>query len=181
MTLLGPTEMALAGSIFVLAAFWGAFVLPSWPSMVFALLLAFMLSILLAIDSRHMVLPNPLNFLLAVSGLLASWLLQDGEILERLLAVALGFSVLALVSSAYRRIRNRDGLGLGDAKLLGALGAWVGLGGLASVLFIGALAGLGFALCRAMVMGTPSLRRKLPFGPFLAISGWMVWLYGPLI
>jgi leader peptidase (prepilin peptidase)/N-methyltransferase len=113
--------------------------------------------------------------------LLASWLLQDGEILERLLAVALGFSVLALVSSAYRRIRNRDGLGLGDAKLLGALGAWVGLGGLASVLFIGALAGIGFALCRAMVMGTPSLRRKLPFGPFLAVSGWIVWLYGPLI
>lgn len=178
--LLGAREWTIAAAVFGLAAIWALLVL-SWPASLFAVVLALQLSLLLAIDARHMVLPNSLNALLALSGMLTSWLLDDGEMLGRILAIAIGFSLLALVAWLYNRLRGRYGLGLGDAKLVGALGAWVGVVGLPSLLFLAALGGLAFVLLRAGMQGAMTLGEKLPFGPFIAIAGWIVWLYGPLL
>ena len=77
----------------------------------------------------------------------------------------------------YRRLRGREGMGLGDAKLLGAAGAWVGWQGLAGVLLIAAVTGLA----TAVVLRRTSLSDALPFGPFLALGIWLTWLYGPLV
>ena len=72
-------------------------------------------------------------------------------------------------------------MGLGDAKLLGAAGVWVGLEGLSSVVLYAsalALAGVLFAA----VGGRPATRAtRLAFGPFLALGVWIVWLRGPLV
>ena len=77
-------------------------------------------------------------------------------------------------------MRGRDGLGGGDAKLLAAGGAWVGISGLPTVLFAGA----GTALIAAgiLILAVYRLRRDtaLPFGPFLALGIWFVWFFGPL-
>lgn len=95
-----------------------------------------------------------------------------------------GFAVFAFIAKLYRRIRGRDGLGLGDAKLLGALGAWVGWQGLPTVVLYAAGAGLLWALARSLVrpgrFKPLDPKQRLPFGPFLCLAGWLVWLYGPL-
>ena len=81
------------------------------------------------------------------------------------------------VALAYRRLRGRDGLGEGDAKLLAALGAWDGLERLSWVLLGGACFGLLLALwwrARGQAVGAGT---AIPFGPCLALAGWVVWLH----
>jgi leader peptidase (prepilin peptidase)/N-methyltransferase len=91
-----------------------------------------------------------------------------------------GYLLLWAVAWVYRRLRGRDGLGLGDAKLLAAAGAWVGAGGLPSVLAGAAIAAL--AAAGGMMLAGRRLDRHtaLPFGPFLAAATWLVWLFGPI-
>lgn len=131
------------------------------------------------IDWRTYRLPDWLNGFLLVTGLAAAaWFASDRWLLH-LFAAGLGFALFALVSMLYLRLRDQDGLGLGDAKLLGALGAWVALDGLPTVVFLAAIVAIVFALV-ASAFGLRKLSDRLPFGPFLAMAGWIVWLYGPL-
>ena len=65
----------------------------------------------------------------------------------------------------------------GDAKLLAALGAWVGPGTLPVVLFLAACLGLAFAAARALCGKRMTATTAIPFGPFLATAGWLCWLY----
>ena len=85
-----------------------------------------------------------------------------------------------MLAWVYRRLRGREGLGGGDAKLLAAAGAWIGASGLPSVLFGAAVAALLAAA--ALALAGREMRRDtaLPFGPFLALATWLVWLFGPL-
>jgi leader peptidase (prepilin peptidase)/N-methyltransferase len=71
-------------------------------------------------------------------------------------------------------------MGLGDAKLLGAAGAFVAWPALPSVILIGSLAALTSALFRMLRGGDISLTDRMPFGTFLCLATWIVWLYGPL-
>ncbi|MCG8441017.1 MAG: A24 family peptidase, partial [Caulobacterales bacterium] len=94
---------------------------------------------------------------------------------------ALGYGVLAGLAALYRRVRGFDGLGLGDAKLLGAAGAWVGPLGLPSVLVWASAAGLLAAGGLALAKRDVGWRTALPFGPALALGFWITWLHGPLL
>ncbi len=82
------------------------------------------------------------------------------------------------VGALYRWVRGRDGLGEGDAKLLAAIGAWVGLEGLPTVLLGAALTGLLWALWLRLRGAALTATTALPFGPFLALAGWVVLLLG---
>jgi leader peptidase (prepilin peptidase)/N-methyltransferase len=78
----------------------------------------------------------------------------------------------------YRYARGRDGIGLGDAKLLAAAGAWVGVEALPTVLLIASLSGSVFASILKLRGMTLTSETRVAFGPFLALSFWLVWLYG---
>jgi leader peptidase (prepilin peptidase)/N-methyltransferase len=71
---------------------------------------------------------------------------------------------------------RRAGLGLGDAKLFAAAGAWLSLEGLPSVMVWVSCAALVAILLRQPVEATT----RAPFGPYLAFGFWVVWLYGPI-
>jgi leader peptidase (prepilin peptidase)/N-methyltransferase len=132
------------------------------------------------IDWRHMIMPDVLTLPLIPLGLAAAGILEPENLPGRLIGVAAGFFGLWLVAWVYRRTRGREGLGLGDAKLLAAAGAWVGASGLPSVLAGAALGGL--AAAGGMMLAGRRLDRysALPFGPFLAAATWLVWLYGAI-
>lgn len=132
------------------------------------------------IDWRHTILPDVLTLPLIPLGLAVAATLEPENLLDALFGVAAGFFGLWLVAWGYRRMRGREGLGLGDAKLLAAAGAWVGASGLPSVLAGAALGGL--AATGGMMLAGRRLDRysALPFGPFLAGAAWLVWLYGPV-
>jgi leader peptidase (prepilin peptidase) / N-methyltransferase len=123
-------------------------------------------------------LPDALTLPLLLLGLSATAWLWPEALGDHALAAALGYLAFRGVALLYRRLRGRDGLGAGDAKLLAAAGAWVGLAELPSVVLIAALAGLVLALGLAIRKGALSGRMMLPFGPALALATWLVWLYG---
>ncbi len=160
-------------------ALWSLAVLPGW--LVWAGCgLGWALLAMSVIDARHMILPDQLTLPLIPAGLAVAWALDPGRLPEHALATAGGFLLVLAVGATYRRLRGREGIGLGDAKLLAAAGAWVSWEGLPSVLLIAAASGLTGALLRGLAEGKPTARRQVPFGPYLAAGFWLIWLYGPI-
>ena len=143
-----------------------------------ACLLGWSLLALAWIDVRAMILPDILTLPLLLMGLLVTEVRNPAALTDHALAAALGYSGLCLLAWSYRRFRGQDGLGPGDAKLLGAMGAWLGPGLLPAIVFLAACSGLLFAgvLMLAGKRVTPAT--ALPFGPCLALAGWILWLYG---
>jgi leader peptidase (prepilin peptidase)/N-methyltransferase len=128
------------------------------------------------IDWRSWLLPDALTLPLILAGLAAAAVLAPIELIDRALGAALGYLGLRAVEAIYRRWRGRDGLGRGDAKLLAAIGAWVGVAALPQVLLIAAFAGLLAALAMRICGIRMTAQSALPFGPFLALGAWLVWL-----
>lgn len=159
---------------------WAGFETSGW-ILVASCVLGWSLLLLAVIDWRTQLLPDLVTLPLLAFGLIAALAINPEAWLDRLIGAAAGFAALALLGFAYARLRGREGLGMGDAKLLAALGAWVSWQGLPTVLLWGSVLGLIFALVRAGSGKELRLSDRLPFGVFLAASGWFVWLYGPLV
>jgi leader peptidase (prepilin peptidase)/N-methyltransferase len=133
-------------------------------------------------DIRSRRLPDYLTLPLIVLGVIQTQALNLGALLPHALAALLGFLAFYLIATLYRRVRGYDGLGLGDAKLLAAAGAWLGPLYLAPVVFVSAVLALVAALILRLLGRNVSLQMTLPFGPFLSagffgfwclkISGW---------
>lgn len=156
--------------------------LPGWQPPIVAGL-GWTLLALAAIDLRHYLLPDLLTLPLVPAGWLVAFAVAGWPVAAADAAVGAvaGFVAIWAVGWLYRRLRGREGIGLGDAKLLAGAGAWVGWQGLASVVLIAALLGIAAALLAALRRGQrldPASR--LPFGVFLALGTWLVVLYGPL-
>lgn len=128
------------------------------------------------IDARHWLLPDSLTLPLILTGLAAALAFDPAGMTDRALGAAIGYLALRAIAALYRKLRGRDGLGQGDAKLLAAAGAWVGASGLPQVILVAALAAL-FAAAVMRLAGTRlQASSALPFGPFLAFATWLVWL-----
>lgn len=144
------------------------------------LVLAAGLTLLSAIDVQSFRLPDALTFPLLFAGLAIAGLQGFDPFVWQSASAALGGLSLFAIGWLYRHLRGRDGLGLGDAKLFAASGAWVGAEGLASVLLIACVSALAAVLVWRMRNENIGGQSALPFGPFLALGTWAVWLYGPL-
>jgi leader peptidase (prepilin peptidase)/N-methyltransferase len=126
------------------------------------------------IDARCQRLPDFLTLPLVLAGLAAAALLEPEALAGRAAGAAAGYLGFWALAWAFRRMRGREGLGMGDAKLLAAGGAWVGAWLLPDVLLLAA----GSALIYALRRGRPDPAARVPFGPFLAVGIWIMWLYG---
>ena len=85
---------------------------------------------------------------------------------------------LAAVAASYRALRGREGLGGGDAKLLAASGAWLGAAALPQVILFAALGALAHAAVQRLAGKRLGRHSAMPFGPFLAVATWFLWLAG---
>ncbi len=128
------------------------------------------------IDVRRWLLPDALTLPLIVAGLAAAMAFDPSGLFGRTLGAAVGYLALRAIAILYRALRGREGLGHGDAKLLAGSGAWVGLSLLPQVILIAALAGLLAAACLRLAGFRLGPQSALPFGPFLALATWMVWM-----
>ena len=131
------------------------------------------------IDLRRWLLPDVLTLPLVLAGLAAAAAFDPAELTQRALGAALGYTSLAAVAALYRKLRRREGLGRGDTKLLAASGAWVGAAALPQVVLVAALAALLVAAGLRLTGVRLGARSAMPFGPFLALATWVVWLAGP--
>lgn len=158
---------------------WAAAVHPGAPALLTALL-GWGLLFIAVIDAEHLWLPDRLTLPLTGAGL-AIAAAEGGEALTaRAIGAGAGWLLLAGLAALYARLRGREGLGAGDARLLAASGAWVGWTGLPSVLVWASLAGLSLAAARTLTRGPPRADEPLPFGTYLALGTWLTWLYGPI-
>lgn len=160
-------------------AVWAAFVMQGWLLWV-ACALGWSLALCAAIDYRHLVVPDALSLPLLLAGLGVAAALAPGRLPVHAIGAIAGFAVFAAVAWSYRRLAGRDGLGLGDAKLLAALGAWVGWPGLTSVVLFAALSGIAATVAARRLKPATEPGAPIAFGPYLGLGGWLVWLYGPL-
>ncbi|MDP3460445.1 MAG: A24 family peptidase, partial [Hyphomonas sp.] len=145
--------------------------------LVFTVLFGWTLLALAAIDFRTYLLPDALNAAVLLFGIaMLAWTQPPGWPLH-LAGAGIGFGLLWGVELAYRRLRGRDGLGRGDAKLLGAVGLWVGMAGIAPVLLIASLSGIAAALIISLRESKSlSGQSAIAFGPWIAFGGYIVWL-----
>ena len=131
------------------------------------------------IDWRHLRLPDMLTLPLLLAGLAVTWLEAPEDATDHAIGALAGYLGFRLLAWAYRTIRGRDGLGLGDAKLLAAAGAWLGWMALPHVIVIAAVCGIVVALAAAVRRGRLDGAAMIPFGPCLAFSIWIIRLYDP--
>ncbi|MBI3514393.1 MAG: prepilin peptidase [Proteobacteria bacterium] len=145
-----------------------------------AALLGWTLLALARIDLSHGLLPDRLTAPLALGGLAAAWLEAwepVGPALgEAAVGMVAGFGSLAAIATLYRRWRGRDGMGLGDAKLLGAAGAWIGAAALPLTVCLAASGALIAVLAARLFGGRLERDGAVPFGPFVALAVWIVFL-----
>ncbi len=135
-----------------------------------------MLLFVALVDSRTRLIPDGAVAALLASGLLLAFLRAGPGGLAGALAGALaGYGAFWLVAFLYRVLRKREGLGLGDAKLLAAGGAWCGLPALPWIVLLAASA----SLVAAVLMHRRRLHGEtaLAFGPALAAAIYGVWLW----
>lgn len=141
---------------------------------VFAALIAW----LALIDARRAILPNAVTYALILCGLADAALSDASNLVGRSLGAAIGFAAFAVLSGAYERFRGRVGLGMGDAKFLAGVGAWLGWALLPTVVMIASLSALLWAMPRIW-QNAPDSLITIRFGPFLCVGAWSGWLMVP--
>ena len=157
---------------------WAWAVTPEGLVLVASLALAFCLLTLAAVDIAVFRLPDLITLPLTAAGLLLAWALPAADgFLGHLAGSLVGYGVLALTAWGFRRFRGVDGIGMGDAKLMAAAGAWLGWQALPSVLLLGCGGGLLWWSVGRMLR---SQEPRIPFGAPLCAAIWLVWLHGPL-
>jgi leader peptidase (prepilin peptidase)/N-methyltransferase len=162
----------------------GALLIALWAATVFSgftlwasCALGWPLLALAACDLETYLLPDALTLPLLLAGLAVTWRLTPDALSDHALAAAAGYLAFLGIAKGYRYLRGRDGLGMGDAKLLAAAGAWLGLASLPNVVLIAAVSGLLAAGGAALRGQRLSAQFRLPFGPALAFAIWLSWLY----
>ena len=146
----------------------GALVYGWTPLLVVRLAFACALIVLFAIDLRHRILPNVITLPGIVAGFAASLFLPPGW-LSSMIGVLVGGGVLLAIAEIYYRTRGREGLGMGDVKMLAMIGAFLGWQLTLLTLVLASLSGsvVGVAL---LASRRGDMQAALPFGTFLALG-----------
>ena len=132
------------------------------------------------IDIENGILPDELNYVLLWSGLLTSILFQHSNVFPSpsaaIIGAIVGYVSFWSINFSFRIVRNKDGLGQGDFKLLAAIGAWVGWHLLSIVVLIALVIGFAYGLVR-IVQKSYSKDDGIPFGPSLCMGCVCVVIY----
>jgi len=130
------------------------------------------------IDFNTQLLPDNITLPLLWLGLLVSLAPWSVSPEQAIIGAALGYLSLWGVYQLFKLLTGKEGMGYGDFKLLAALGAWCGWEQLPTVILLSSMAGavIGIAWLK---LGGKHKDTAMPFGPYLAIAGWLAYLWGP--
>ena len=170
-----PLVELLTGLVFAICAWkFGA----TWTALATMVFSAYLIAMIF-IDVDTQLLPDQLTLPLMWGGIvfhLAAYLLQADwgitTLVDSLLGAIVGYLSLWSIFQLFKLVTGKEGMGYGDFKLLAALGAWLGIGVLPIIIIMSALVGLIFAIIMKVAKNQP-----MPFGPYLAISGWIVLVF----
>ncbi|MCB9228327.1 MAG: prepilin peptidase [Deltaproteobacteria bacterium] len=122
------------------------------------------------IDIRHQIIPDKISLPMLLLSPLWVWLHPELDWKSSLIGALTGAGIIYGVAWAYYLLRKEQGIGMGDAKLLAAIGGWLGYQAVFPALFLGSVLGSAYGISAMIVSGRIGLKSRIPFGPFLAIG-----------
>jgi leader peptidase (prepilin peptidase) / N-methyltransferase len=142
-----------------------------------AILLTWSLIALTAIDYDHQLLPDSITLPVLWIGILCNMSGLYTDVYSSLYGTIAGYMALWSVYIAFKLATGKEGMGHGDFKLLAMLGAWLGWQALPVIILVSSLLGsvVGIGL---ILFGGHKKSQPIPFGPYLALAGWISLLYG---
>ncbi len=144
----------------------------------FALILTWALIALSMIDFDHQLLPDDITLPFLWLGIGLNFFGVFTTLQASVMGAFFGYGSLWLVCLVFKLVTGKQGMGHGDFKLLGMLGAWFGWQVLPLVIvlssLVGAIIGISMIIFKSHDRSVP-----IPFGPYLAIAGWVTMLWGP--
>jgi len=145
-----------------------------------ALFLTAFLVALTGIDADHQLLPDNFTLPLLWAGILLNFWSVHTDLASSVMGAIAGYLALWSVYHLFRLLTGKEGMGYGDFKLLAALGAWMGWQTLPLIILFSSAVGALFGL---ILMGAGKMKRDnpMPFGPFIAMAGWIALIWGEQI
>ena len=144
-------------------------------SLTSALLMILFLSFLIIffIDLKHYIIPNVLTFPMMVLGFLKSFDPNLNSIfpnfINSLIGGVFGYLIIWFIILFYKKIRNKEGMGLGDAKLLAVVGFWFGWVSIPFIIFLSSATAL-IIVIPDLLKKSKKLSSQIPFGPYIIIA-----------
>mgnify|MGYP003624255004 CR=1 FL=1 len=168
-------EMVSGASVVIVAYYFGVS-----PQTLFALLLTWSLIALSMIDFDHQLLPDDITLPLLWLGIIINIFGLFTDLESSVLGAIFGYGTLWSVYMIFKVVTGKEGMGHGDFKLLAVLGAWFGWQSLPLIIILSSLVGavIGISL---IIFKSHDRNTAIPFGPYLAVAGWISMLWGPYI
>lgn len=171
-----PAIEALTGLLSLIIAWHFGFTFQT----LFALVLTWSLIALSFIDIDHQLLPDSITLPVTWLGLLLSLSALFTDAHASIIGAVAGYLFLWCVYHAFKLATGKEGMGFGDFKLLAMFGAWLGWQYLAQIVLLSTLVGalLGIVM---IIFGGQERSKPIPFGPYLAVAGWIALIWGKQI
>lgn len=161
---------AILSGLLLLKFEWG------WP-LAAMLVFTWLLITMSVIDIDHKILPDTLTLGLLWLGLLLNTQGMFTDLQSAVLGAVLGYGVLWSFFWLFKLVTGKDGMGYGDFKLLAALGAWLGFQSLLTIIIMSSVVGAVVGIAGVLALGRDR-QVPIPFGPYLAMAGWLVAMWG---
>lgn len=136
-----------------------------WSELVIITGIFYLLICISIIDWQHQWIPDQLNLLILGLALSLNLILGDAALYNSVLGMLIGYLFIITIRQLYLTLRGIEAIGLGDAKLLAALGAWQGFENLFYILFYASILGVIYA-----ILSKKGRYQSLAFGPFLCLG-----------
>ena len=145
-----------------------------------ALFFTWVLITLTLIDLKTQLLPDSLTLPLLWLGIFLSLFDVFTDLTSSVIGAMAGYLILWSVYQLFKLLTGKEGMGFGDFKLLAALGAWMGYSYLPQVILVSSVVGSVFGI-GMLIIGKTRQQQPIPFGPYLAVAGWIALLWGETI
>ena len=138
------------------------------------IILSIFFIIIFFIDLKHFIIPNELTFPLMAIGFLKSFdpnlnqtIFQN--YINSLIGGVFGYLIIWLIIFFYKKVRKKEGMGLGDAKLMAVVGFWFGWASIPFTIFISSFVALIFSI-PSLIKKNKNMATQIPFGPYIIIG-----------
>ena len=145
-----------------------------------AIFFTWILIALTLIDLKKQLLPDNITLPLLWLGIFLSLFSIFTDLQSSVIGAIAGYLILWSVFHLFKLLTKKDGMGYGDFKLLAALGAWIGVSYLPQIILISSVVG-SIAGISMLIIGKTKQQQPIPFGPYLAVAGWIALLWGEQI
>jgi leader peptidase (prepilin peptidase) / N-methyltransferase len=122
-------------------------------------------------------IPDLLTIPFLLMGLAQCYFFNFTLLVDGCLGMIVGAVVTGIVAILYQRITKKIGLGWGDVKLIAGFGAWLGWESLPLLILLSSVSGILFIFLKIIKTGKHKYNDKIPFGPFLCLIGWGLWIF----